>query len=141
MDEALAGHCTKIEVVATDNSVSVSDNGFSIPVDIHKTEKKPAVEVVLTMLHAGVGLIIAAYKVSMGRTGWGGAWSTPFRVAGGRGKHRMARSIIKDLKKAKPFPSSRLSARLNIPAPRLPLKPTRKYLRPLIILTISYPAA
>src|SRR3989338_526046 len=48
VDEALAGYCTKIEVaVHPDNSVSVNDNGRGIPVDIHKTEKKPAVEGVL----------------------------------------------------------------------------------------------
>ncbi|HCF95077.1 MAG TPA: hypothetical protein DEW46_08445, partial [Verrucomicrobia bacterium] len=54
IDEALAGHCSQISVTLNpDGSLSVEDNGRGIPVNMHKTEKRPAVEVVLTMLHAG----------------------------------------------------------------------------------------
>src|SRR5438046_1683677 len=53
VDEALAGYSTQIDVtIHTDNAITVVDNGRGIPVDIHKTEKKPGVEVALTVLHA-----------------------------------------------------------------------------------------
>jgi DNA gyrase subunit B len=72
VDEALAGYCDRVELtLLADGGVRVSDNGRGMPVDMHPTQKRPTVEVILTVLHAGVKFDGKAYAVSGGLHGVG----------------------------------------------------------------------
>ena len=92
VDEALAGYCTHIEIVLqADGGVKVVDNGRGIPVDMHPTEHKPTVEVVMTILHAGGKFGGGGYAVSGGLHGVGISGSP-----GGNGSEALLAKLLKN---------------------------------------------
>jgi DNA gyrase subunit B len=116
LDEAMAGHCKNIEVVLLpDNMISVLDDGRGIPVDIHPTTKKSALETALTVLHAGGKFGGGGYKISGGLHGVGvsvvNALSTYVKAE----VYRDGNIYMQEYNRGKPKESVRIVGQTNIP--------------------------
>lgn len=124
IDEALAGYCSEIDVIINeDNSITVKDDGRGIPVDFHEKEKKSALEVVLTVLHAGGKFDKGTYKVSGGLHGVGVSCVNALSIYLKAEIHRKGKIYVQEYSQGKPYSDVNVVGETNLTGTTITFKP------------------
>ena len=124
IDEALAGYCTEINVIINeDNSITVKDDGRGIPVDFHEKEKKSALEVVLTVLHAGGKFDKGTYKVSGGLHGVGVSCVNALSIYLRAEIHRSGKIYVQEYSQGKPYSDVGIVGETTVTGTTISFKP------------------